>query len=177
MESSESEMSDEDLAQDEFDEEDLENFTNDEDGVEFRYKKKNAAFSDENGNWLKPKNKQSEEGSDEEGEDDEDEDEEDDEKLDIEVKAKKAAEKRARIEAESAAELQMNINLPDYEDSGLVSLPSGGAISKSSNEFNSIENTALMPVDLESLKERIANTIDVLNDFKSQREEGKSRKE
>eukprot|EP01118_Nematostelium_gracile_P007738 TRINITY_DN2529_c0_g3_i3.p2 TRINITY_DN2529_c0_g3~~TRINITY_DN2529_c0_g3_i3.p2 ORF type:complete len:256 (+),score=86.01 TRINITY_DN2529_c0_g3_i3:97-768(+) len=108
-----------------------------------------------------------EEGEEDQGVEDMEEDDEEEPELDIEIKARKQAQKRAQIEAESAAELQMNINLPDFDDSGLVALPSGGAISKST----------LMPVDLESLKERISNTIDILSDFKTLREEGKSRQE
>src|SRR5690606_26750683 len=77
-------------------------------------------------------------------------------------KARKLEAKKKRIEAESEAELQTNIM-----DQDIFTLPSGQQISKDS----------FAPLDLKLYGQRIQDIINVLNNFKKMKEEGKSRQD
>merc|ERR1719186_300761 len=159
------------------------------------------AFTDENAEWLKPsaakKRKlpmgDSDDEDDEESGDDqeEDEDEQDnvldedgenedsnsdasdndsdsdadgadsvDDTLPIERDAKKLEKKQAKILAEAEEDMKMNI-----AEKEIFTLPSGQEIEKEKS----------MPPDLQIIQARIKDVIDVLQDFKNRREEGRDR--
>lgn len=159
------------------------------------------AFTDENAEWLKPsaakKRKlpmgDSDDEDDEESGDDQEEDEDeqenvldedgenedsnsdasdndsdsdadgadsDDDTLPIERDAKKLEKKQAKILAEAEEDMKMNI-----AEKEIFTLPSGQEIEKEKS----------MPPDLQIIQARIKDVIDVLQDFKNRREEGRDR--
>jgi len=151
-----------------------------------------SEFTDDNAAWLKPSSKRKliddsedeieeddgEEGSDnddheteeqlkggeseDDSEDDSDDDEgdEDDEDMKIERQAKKLEIKQAKMLARSDKEMKMN-----FEETQKFILPSG----------QEIEKEATFAPDLQIIQSRIRDVIQVLQDFKTRREEGVDR--
>ena len=103
----------------------------------------------------------SEEDSDDES-DENDKEEDDDDLLPIE-KASKKLEKKQKKEAKIAEE-EMKLNMAERET---FTLPSG----------QDIEREAAQAPDLQIIQSRVKDVIDVLKDFSSRREEGRSRHE
>merc|ERR1739844_648795 len=84
----------------------------------------------------------------------------DDDTLPIERDAKKLEKKQAKILAEAEEDMKMNI-----AEKEIFTLPSGQEIEKEKS----------MPPDLQIIQARIKDVIDVLQDFKNRREEGRDR--
>jgi ribosomal RNA methyltransferase Nop2 len=156
---------------------------------------KRAGFTDDNKEWLKPKlgkrknstqvddsdteesmndDDVSDEDTDDESDDDESDDDEsgdesheevnedDEEMLPIEKAAKKL-EKKQKKDAKLDEE-EMKLNMAERET---FTLPSG----------QDVEREALQAPDLQIIQTRVKDVIEVLKDFTSRREEGRSRHE
>ncbi|CAI4224751.1 unnamed protein product [Auanema sp. JU1783] len=92
--------------------------------------------------------------------DDDDDDSDDDDNGDIEYQAAKLDRKKARIAAEGAAELRQN-----FADGENFTLPT----------VEEIEQEARTIPNLQMIRDRIQDVMQVLGDFTKRREEGKSR--
>merc|ERR1719402_1192289 len=100
-------------------------------------------------------------GSDSDDEDDDDDDDEDTgDTLKIEKDSKKLEKKQQKILAEADAEMKMN-----FAQTEKFTLPSGQEIEKESSQAP----------DLQIIQARIRDVIQVLQDFKNRREEGRDR--
>lgn len=151
---------------------------------------KRAGFTDDNKEWLKPKlgkrknstqvddsdteesmndDDVSDEDTDDESDDDESGDEsheevnEDDEEMLPIEKAAKKLEKKQKKDAKLDEE-EMKLNMAERET---FTLPSG----------QDVEREALQAPDLQIIQTRVKDVIEVLKDFTSRREEGRSRHE
>ena len=151
---------------------------------------KRAGFTDDNKEWLKPKlgkrknstqvddsdteesmndDDVSDEDTDDESDDDESDDEsheevnEDDEEMLPIEKAAKKLEKKQKKDAKLDEE-EMKLNMAERET---FTLPSG----------QDVEREALQAPDLQIIQTRVKDVIEVLKDFTSRREEGRSRHE
>merc|ERR550519_3013037 len=144
-------------------------------------------FTDENAEWLKPSagkkrklpmgdSDEDESDDDEPGgddnldgdelesasddDDDDDDDEDTGDTLKIEKDSKKLEKKQQKILAEADAEMKMN-----FAQTEKFTLPSG----------QEIEKETAQPPDLQIIQARIRDVIQVLQDFKNRREEGRDR--
>merc|ERR1719510_1089533 len=99
-------------------------------------------------------------GSDSDDEDDDDDDEDTGDTLKIEKDSKKLEKKQQKILAEADAEMKMN-----FAQTEKFTLPSGQEIEKESSQAP----------DLQIIQARIRDVIQVLQDFKNRREEGRDR--
>merc|ERR1719309_843773 len=169
---------DSDGTMEESEEEEVDDVSDDEEG--------GKGFTDENAEWLKPsagkKRKlpmgdSDEDESDDEGGDifnekesdddepgddnlDDDDDEDTGDTLKIEKDSKKLEKKQQKILAEADAEMKMN-----FAQTEKFTLPSGQEIEKESSQAP----------DLQIIQARIRDVIQVLQDFKNRREEGRDR--
>merc|ERR1719273_634166 len=98
--------------------------------------------------------------SDSDDEDDDDDDEDTGDTLKIEKDSKKLEKKQQKILAEADAEMKMN-----FAQTEKFTLPSGQEIEKESSQAP----------DLQIIQARIRDVIQVLQDFKNRREEGRDR--
>merc|ERR1719290_116220 len=99
-------------------------------------------------------------GSDSDDEDDDDDDEDTGDTLKIEKDSKKLEKKQKKILAEADAEMKMN-----FAQTEKFTLPSGQEIEKESSQAP----------DLQIIQARIRDVIQVLQDFRNRREEGRDR--
>merc|ERR1719290_793084 len=99
-------------------------------------------------------------GSDSDDDDDDDDDEDTGDTLKIEKDSKKLEKKQQKILAEADAEMKMN-----FAQTEKFTLPSGQEIEKESSQAP----------DLQIIQARIRDVIQVLQDFKNRREEGRDR--
>jgi len=100
-------------------------------------------------------------GSDADSDSEEDDDDNfDDDTLPIEREAKKLSKKQAKILAEAEEDMKMNI-----AEKEVFTLPSG----------QEVEKEKTLPPDLQIIQARIRDVIQVLQDFKNKREEGRDR--
>merc|ERR1719150_2995000 len=99
-------------------------------------------------------------GSDSDEDDTDGDDDDDDDTLKIEKDSKKLEKKQKKILAEADAEMKMN-----FAQTEKFTLPSGQEIEKESAQ----------PPDLQIIQARIREVIQVLQDFKNRREEGRDR--
>lgn len=143
-----------------------------------------TGYTDDNKEWLKPssnKFKQEDDDSEDESEDeipddfgeggssddesdddDENSDDDDEDMLPVEKKAKKLHKKEARDKKLSEKELMTNIKQTET-----YTLPSGQEVEQETN----------LPPDIALVQSRIKEVMFVLADFKTRRQEGRSRQE
>merc|ERR1719412_1999226 len=117
-------------------------------------------FTDENAEWLKPSAGKKRKLPMGDSDDDEDDDEDTGDTLKIEKDSKKLEKKQQKILAEADAEMKMN-----FAQTEKFTLPSGQEIEKESSQAP----------DLQIIQARIRDVIQVLQDFKNRREEGRDR--
>ena len=133
---------------------------------------KDKGFTDDNANWLKPKNQSSKMklmSSDEEEGDDDDEfgaasdDDEDDEMLEVERQSRLIDAEMKLEQEEAEAEMRRTI----AQQTSVFHLPTP-------EELEDDENRVVPPSELRA---RIEDVLEVLADFKNRREPGRSRSE
>lgn len=150
------------------DEEEDASSNDDSNSVESGTAQKGKGFTDENATWLKPKKPTDRlplDSDDESGGDDDDdeEEEEDDELLEVEREAQLVDEELEAEEEEAEEEMKRTIS----EHTSIYHLPTPKELEKDVDRV----------VPPSEIRGHIENILEVLADFKSRREPGRSRKE